>query len=212
MEFLHICHVQPIFSNFTLLRFSRFASNFFHSTDQFTDDDVIVATGTLTAVGNNRSLEIDVVVTEPGNDVPVAGNFVQDALIQTLREDNQTTIRKLQIAVTNAPTISAAQVDNAISIRLEGIQSNEVSFEYTFIRFLNTRKFPVVLFNILHYAMIELKYFSKFLQILPRSFYVTFHNSRERKFQSTRELVRKTVQEKSATKPAGLFSPAMELI
>ena len=80
------------------------------------------------------------VVTEPGNDVPVAGNFVQDALIQTLREDNQTTIRKLQIAVTNAPTISAAQVDNAISIRLEGIQSNEVSFEYTFIRFLNTRK------------------------------------------------------------------------
>ena len=139
-------HVQPIFSSFTLLRFSRFAYNFFHSNDQFTEDDVIVATGTLTAVDNNRSLEVDVVVTERGNVVPVERNFVQDALIQTLREDNQTTNRKLQFAVTNPPTISAAQVDDAISVRLEGIQSNEVSFEYTFICFQNTLKiFPAFL-------------------------------------------------------------------
>ena len=68
-----------------------------------------------------------VVVNEPGENNAVLKNIVEDALYQTLQDDNRTTITNLQLAIVNAPVISDIERENALRVRLHDTQADEVS-------------------------------------------------------------------------------------
>ena len=77
------------------------------------------------AVDNNILAYL--VVNEPGTSSPISANFVKEALILTIREDNQTTVTKSYFALVNVSINSEEQLDNAISVRLENMQASQVS-------------------------------------------------------------------------------------
>ena len=70
---------------------------------------------------------IYVVVNEPGENNAVPKNIVEDALYETLQEDNRTAITNLQLAIVNAPTILDIERENALRVRLHDTLANEVS-------------------------------------------------------------------------------------
>ncbi|CAB4029120.1 Hypothetical predicted protein, partial [Paramuricea clavata] len=94
-------------------------------------------------VGDNTVL--GVVVSKPGTDTPVEGNVVEDALHQTIQEDGQTQISNLTLGVVNVPTVSDNQRDNAISVRLTGIQPSEWTLQQD-ISFRNNMSEAIVQF------------------------------------------------------------------
>ena len=77
------------------------------------------------AAGRNTMLYV--VVNEPGENNAVLKNIVEDALYQTLQDDNRTTITNLQLAIVNAPVILDIERENALRVRLLDTQANEVS-------------------------------------------------------------------------------------
>ena len=70
---------------------------------------------------------IYVIVNEPGENSAVSKNIVEDALRETLQEDNRTAITNLQLAIVNASTISDPERENVLRVRLHNTQANEVS-------------------------------------------------------------------------------------
>ena len=70
---------------------------------------------------------IYVIVNEPGENSAVSKNIVEDALRETLQEDNRTAITNLQLAIVNASTISDPERENVLRVRLHNTQVNEVS-------------------------------------------------------------------------------------
>ena len=70
---------------------------------------------------------IYVVVNERGENNAVPKNIVEDALYETLQENNRTAITNLQLAIVNAPTISDIERENALRVRLHDTQADEVS-------------------------------------------------------------------------------------
>ena len=93
--------------------------------DEFQDTDIIVDPESVIGAGHNT--KIYVVVKEPGERNAVPKNIVEDALYETLQEDNRTAITNLQLAIVNAPTISNTERENALRVRLHNTQANEVS-------------------------------------------------------------------------------------
>ena len=81
------------------------------------------------AAGRNTMLYV--VVNEPGENNAVLKNIVEDALYQTLQDDNRTTITNLQLAIVNAPVILDIERENALRVRLLDTQANEVSMTLT---------------------------------------------------------------------------------
>ncbi|CAB4003023.1 Hypothetical predicted protein, partial [Paramuricea clavata] len=111
--------------------------------DQFSQNDVIVDGSSVMDVGDNTVL--GVVVSQPGTDTPVEGNVVEDALHQTIQEDGQTQISNITLGVVNVPTVSGNQRDNAISVRLTGIQPSEWTLQQD-ISFRNNMSEAIVQF------------------------------------------------------------------
>ena len=70
---------------------------------------------------------IYVIVNEPGENSAVPKDIVEDALRETLQEDNRTAITNLQLAIVNASTISDPERENVLRVRLHNTQANEVS-------------------------------------------------------------------------------------
>ncbi len=80
------------------------------------------------AAGDNT--EFKVVVNQPGDNNPVPANIVEDALYQSLQDDNTTTLSNLHLALVN---VSITPNENAIQVRLENTQATEVSFSFMFL-------------------------------------------------------------------------------
>ena len=97
----------------------------FYSNNQFTDTDVIVQPDSLREAGRNTV--VNIIVNEPGQNNAVADNIVEDALYQTLQEDNKTVLTNLTLAIVNAPIVSVAEQENALSVLLPNTAVNEVS-------------------------------------------------------------------------------------
>ena len=93
--------------------------------DEFQNTDIIVDPESV--MGANQSTKIYVVVNEPGEKNAVPKNIVEDALYETLQENNRTAITNLQLAIVNVPTISNTERENALRVRLHNTQANEVS-------------------------------------------------------------------------------------
>ncbi|CAB3993946.1 Hypothetical predicted protein [Paramuricea clavata] len=113
------------------------------SSDQFSQNDVIVDGSSVMDAGTNTV--VGVVVNQPGTVTPVESSVVEDALHQTIQEDGQTQITNLTLAVVNAPTVSNNQRDNAISVRLTGIQPSEWTLQQD-ISFRNNMSDAIVQF------------------------------------------------------------------
>lgn len=77
-----------------------------------------------------------ITVNEPGGNVAIAANIIQDALYQSIKEDNTTDATNLQLAIVNAPIISNTERQNALRIRLHNTLVNEVSIEEYAFAFL----------------------------------------------------------------------------
>ena len=99
----------------------------FYSNNQFTDTDVIVQPDSLTVAGSNTL--VNIIVNEPGKNNAVPDNIVEDALYQTLKEDNKTVLTNLTLAILNTPIVSVAEQENALSVLLLNTAVNEVSVE-----------------------------------------------------------------------------------
>ena len=78
-------------------------------------------------MGAGQNTKIYVVVNEPGENNAVPKNIVEDALYETLQEDNRTAITNLPLAIVNTPTISNTERENALRVRLHSTLANEVS-------------------------------------------------------------------------------------
>ena len=78
-------------------------------------------------MGAFQNTKIYVVVNEPGENNAVPKNIVEDALYETLQEDNRTAITNLQLAIVNTRTISNTERENALRVRLHNTLANEVS-------------------------------------------------------------------------------------
>ena len=70
---------------------------------------------------------IYVIVNEPGENSAVPKDIVEDALRETLQEDNRTAITNLQLAIVNVSTISDPELENVLRVRLHNTQASEVS-------------------------------------------------------------------------------------
>lgn len=98
---------------------SFFASFFFSSNDE----SCIIIIYVIQA-GENTQL---CVIIKLRNNNAVPKRIVEEALHQTIQEDNTTAITNLQLAIVNAPTISDTERENALRVRLLNTQGNEVS-------------------------------------------------------------------------------------
>ena len=99
----------------------------FYSNNDFTDADVIVQPYSLSEDGPNTV--VNIIVNEPGQNNAVPYNIVADALYQTLQEDNKTVLTNLTLAIVNAPVVSIAEQENALSVLLPNTAVNEVSVQ-----------------------------------------------------------------------------------
>ena len=104
-------------------------NNFFNFSscrgNEFQDTDIIVDPESVIGAGQNTM--IYVIVNEPGENSAVSKNIVEDALRETLQEDNRTAITNLQLEIVNASTISDPERENVLRVRLHNTQANEVS-------------------------------------------------------------------------------------
>ena len=71
----------------------------------------------------------DVVVNEPGGSTPINATIIEDALYQSIQDDNATDGTNLQLALVNVPEVLNTERANALRVRLFNIQANEVSME-----------------------------------------------------------------------------------
>ena len=114
----------------------------FCSNNQFTYADIIVQPDSLTEAGPNTV--INIIVNEPGQNNAVSDNIVEDALYQTLQEDDKTVLTNLTLAIVNVPTVSVAEQENALSVALPNTAVNEVGVNLT----RDHMKFVVILFKV----------------------------------------------------------------
>ena len=70
---------------------------------------------------------MNITVNEPGTNIPVSANIVEDALYQSIQEDNATGLANLRLALENTPVVSGIERRNALSVRLPNTLANEVS-------------------------------------------------------------------------------------
>lgn len=82
-------------------------------------------------MGAGQDTVISVVVNEPGKNNAVSKIIVEDALYQTIQENNRTTITNLQLAIVNALTISDTERENSLRVRLHDTQAADVSISLT---------------------------------------------------------------------------------
>ena len=97
----------------------------FYSNNKFTYADVIVQPDSLTEAGPNTV--VNIIVNEPGQNNAVPDNIVEDALYQTLQEDDKSVLTNLTLAIVNVPVVSVAERENALSVLLLNTAVNEVS-------------------------------------------------------------------------------------
>ena len=97
------------------------------SNEKFEETDVIVDPDSVMAANQNTALNIT--VNESGTNNPVPGNIVEDALYQSIEEDNATGIANLRLALEDTPVVSDIERRNALSVRLPNTLANEVSWE-----------------------------------------------------------------------------------
>ena len=71
----------------------------------------------------------NVVVNEPGGSTPINATITEDALYQSIQDDNTTDGTNLQLALVNVPEVLDTERANALRVRLFNIQANEVSME-----------------------------------------------------------------------------------
>ena len=71
----------------------------------------------------------NVVVNEPGGNTPINATIIEDALYQSIQDDNTTDGTNLQLALVNVPEVSDTERANALRVRLLNTQANEVSME-----------------------------------------------------------------------------------
>ena len=71
----------------------------------------------------------NVVVNEPGGNTPINATIIEDALYQSIQDDNTTDGTNLQLALVNVPEVLDTERENALRVRLFNIQANEVSME-----------------------------------------------------------------------------------
>ena len=95
------------------------------SNEKFEETDVIVDPDSVMAA--NQSTALNITVNEPGTNNPVSGNIVEDALYQSIQEDNATGIANLRLALEDTPVVSDIERRNALSVRLPNTLANEVS-------------------------------------------------------------------------------------
>ena len=70
---------------------------------------------------------MNITVNEPGRNIPVPANIVEDALYQSIQEDNATDLTNLRLALEDTPVVSDVERRNALSVRLPNTLANEVS-------------------------------------------------------------------------------------
>ena len=99
----------------------------FYSNNQFTDTDVIVQSDSLMEAELNTM--VNVIVNQPGQNKAIPRNVVEDALHQTIQEDNSTVLTNLALVIVNTPIVSVAERENALSVILPNTMVNEVSVE-----------------------------------------------------------------------------------
>ena len=99
----------------------------FCSNEKFQDSDVIVDPGSIMAAGEDTVFHV--VVNEPGGNTPINATIIEDALHQSIQDDNTTDGTNLQLAVVNVPEVSDTERANALRVRLLNTQANEVSME-----------------------------------------------------------------------------------
>ena len=109
----------------------------FYSNNKFKDSDVIVQSDSLMEAGSNTV--VNVIVNEPGQNKAVPDNIVENALYQSLQEDDKTVLTNLTLAIVNATNVSVAERENALSVRLPNTTVNEVSVENitNFLKFVS---------------------------------------------------------------------------
>ena len=103
----------------------QFLIFFFCSDNKFQDSDVIVDLDSVMAAGENTVFNI--IVTEPGENTSIAANIVEDALYQSIQDNERTDETSLQLAFVNTPIISPTERENALRVRLHNTLTNEVS-------------------------------------------------------------------------------------
>ena len=86
-------------------------------------------------MGAGQDTVISVVINEPGKNNAVSKIIVEDALYQTIQENNRTTITNLQLAIVNVLTISETERENSLRVRLHDTQAADVSTSLTKSRF-----------------------------------------------------------------------------
>ena len=82
-------------------------------------------------MGAGQDTVISVVINEPGKNNAVSKIIVEEALHQTIQENNRTTITNLQLAIVNALTISDTERENSLRVRLHDTQAADVSTSLT---------------------------------------------------------------------------------
>ena len=77
----------------------------------------------------DKGTVFDVVVNEPGGNTPINATIIEDALYQSIQDDNTTDGTNLQLALVNVPEVSDTERANALRVRLLNTQASEVSME-----------------------------------------------------------------------------------
>ena len=72
---------------------------------------------------------MNITVNEPGTNIPVSANIVEDALYQSIQENNATDGTNLRLVLEDTPVVSEIERENALSVRLPNTSANEVSWE-----------------------------------------------------------------------------------
>ena len=116
------------------------------SNEGFKDTDVIVDPDSVMAARQNTAL--DITVNEPGTNIPVSANIVEDALYQSIQENNTTDVTSLRLALEDTPVVSDFERRNALSVRLPNTSANEVSCENIY----NSVKIRFILWGLLFKA------------------------------------------------------------
>ena len=76
-----------------------------------------------------QNTALNITVNEPGTNIPVSANIVEDALYQSILEDNTTDGTNLRLALEDTPVVLDIERRNALSVRLPNLSANEVSWE-----------------------------------------------------------------------------------
>ena len=70
---------------------------------------------------------LNIIVTEPGENISIPANIVEDALYQSIQDNDTTVLTEIRLAIVNIPDVSRIDRENALSVRLPNTLANEVS-------------------------------------------------------------------------------------